>query len=93
MVIEVSKPEGTSDVFEIPRGWPICDCLDLCRIHADVIFPDEHAKVLDFSALEFSLSWVEIQIVFLKTTRDFMCYFAMFFDCLGVNKDVVQIYR
>jgi hypothetical protein len=41
--IEVGEPKETSNVFEVPRGWPICDRLNLCRIHADMILPDEHA--------------------------------------------------
>jgi hypothetical protein len=58
-----------------------------------MVLLNEHAKVLNFSALKFALSRSEVQIVFLKTAKDFACYFAMFLDCLSVNENIVQIHR
>ena len=62
--VEVRKTAELPYVRGVLRDWPLCDTLDLHRVHLHAVFRDEHPKVFDLRLFEFALLWLTEQVSF-----------------------------
>jgi hypothetical protein len=70
--IEVSKPNETSDFFELRRWSPIFNSLYLDQIHRNFARADNQSKIVDMELFEFALLESKIEIVFFETVKNFV---------------------
>jgi hypothetical protein len=90
-LVEIGKPDETSDFFEF-RGWcPISDGLYLDRVHGNFAGADDQSEVVDMGLLELALLGSEVKIVFFETSKNFVNNFPMFHESSAPDEDVVQI--
>jgi hypothetical protein len=90
-LIEVGKPNETSDFFEF-RGWnPILDSFYFDWIHRNFAGADNQSEIVNGGLLEFTLLGLEVEIVFFEMAKNFMNDFPIFIESGTLNEDVIEI--
>jgi hypothetical protein len=87
-VIEIGKPDETSDFFEFRRWGPISDGLYFNRVHRNFPGADDQSKVVNVRLLEFALFGSEIEIMFFKMAKNFVNDLPIFIESGTPNEDV-----
>ncbi len=57
--IEVHKAKEGLDLLDLHWGWPLCDPVDFCQIHGNMVFQDDQSKVLNLPLLKLTFLWLE----------------------------------
>ena len=91
--IEISEPDEGLDFLFVRRGWPFCYTGDFDGIHLNLVVRDDHAEVLDMGPFKLALLVSEIEVVFVLAIQDDSSDWAMFFEAVCEDEDVVEVDR
>src|SRR5260221_318694 len=89
--IEVHKAKEGLDLLDLHWGWPLCNSMDLHRIHSNMVFQDDQSKVFDLLLLELAFLWLEKQPLPLEGSKDLVDNLLVFREGGGVDEDVVHV--
>jgi hypothetical protein len=67
--------------------------LDLLWIHRDSFGGDNEPEIVDLGDMEFALLDFGVEFVISKSLKDLSNMLAMFFEVVGVDEDVVEVYH
>ncbi len=89
--VEVHEPYEGLDILYSHWLWPVCDSLDLNRVHCYMVFGDDESKVVHLSMFEFAFLWLEEQLIGMEGLEYLLGGPLMFCEGGGVDKDVIHV--
>ena len=91
LLVEVHKAKEGLDLLDLCWGQPLCNSVDLCQIHSNVVFQDDQSKVFDLLLLELAFLWLEKQPLPSEGGKDLADNLPVFGEGGGVDEDVVHM--
>jgi hypothetical protein len=76
--VEVAETQKTPDLFDRCRALPLCDALDLHRVHLDLSVAHDHPEVLDLSLGEETLLQLKVKIESFELRKDVVTVLFVF---------------
>jgi hypothetical protein len=89
--VEVAEAEESLEVLDLCGAGPLGNALDFSRVHANVAFGNDDAKIFDRSAVEKALFRFEVKVVFCKSTEYFVGECVEVIEVWVKQEDVVEI--
>ncbi|ETW84853.1 hypothetical protein HETIRDRAFT_312801, partial [Heterobasidion irregulare TC 32-1] len=89
--IEVSKAEERLYFFQVLRGWPGGDSIDLDQVHGYVIRGNDKPEIFDCVCLKGAFRRLQEQVVVQKYLHDLGHYAPMFFNGFRKYQDVIHV--
>ena len=77
-------------LFDCAWGWPLHDCCNLCRIHADAMLGDQEADEGHLRLVELTLLNFGIQLVFAQDCQDAADVRHVLRQVLRVDDDIIE---
>src|SRR5258708_2559165 len=90
-LVEVHEPYEGLDILYFHWLWPVCDSLDLNRVHHYMVFGDNKPKVVHLSTFEFAFLWLEEQLIGMEGLEYLLSDPPMICEGGGIDKDVVHV--
>jgi len=89
--IKVRKTEEGLNILNRLRRRPIGDSFRFRRVHGDALRRDDEAEEFDGGRVEDRLLGFDMEVVFAKTGEHLVNVFAMSFDVVREDENVVEI--
>jgi hypothetical protein len=91
--IEVCESEERLNVLDLLWLQPFLDCLDLIVGHSESIGGKNVTEIFHGVGVEFTLVGADIYPMVSESLEDFLDLSPVLFFVIGVNEDVVQVYK
>src|ERR1700746_3828046 len=89
--VEIHESNKGLDVLHLCWLWPVCDPLDLNRVHRYAVLGDDESQVIHLSTFELAFLRSEEELVGAEGLEYFSSDSPMVYKGGGVDEDVIHV--
>src|ERR1700746_112917 len=89
--VEIQESNKGLDVLHLRWLWPVCDSLDLNRVHRYAVLGDDESEVIHLSTRELAFLWSEEKLVGAEGLEYSSGDSPMVCKGGGVDEDVIHV--